>query len=249
MHHVDPVTVFCLAMLTAVATGIGALPFYFVRDIPARWLGIANAIAGGLMIAASIALVVEALSFSMIRLLIGFFTGLVFIWISQRWINQFEHLRLGGLKGLNARKAILLLIVMTLHSFTEGVGVGVAFGDGLSLGWVITIAIAIHNIPEGLAIALVLIPRGIPVGIAALWCILTSIPQPFMAVPAFLFVESFAAFLPTGLGFAAGAMTWMVCFELIPDAIEHASPKDVAMTALLSIAAMLTFQFFLSGSF
>ncbi len=253
MPHIDPPIepqlVFWLAMLTAVATGLGALPFVFVKYLPRRLLGISNAIAAGLMLAASIALVYEAIPFGTALLILGFASGVLFIWISHRWVERFKDLRLGGLRGLNARKAILLLVVMTLHSFTEGIGVGVSFGDGMALGWVITIAIAIHNIPEGLAISLVLIPRGMSTGQAALWCIFSSIPQPFMAVPAFLFVETFTRYLPAGLGFAAGAMTWMVFSELLPEARENTTNVDVLLAALISIAVMLAFQYVLSGIF
>jgi zinc transporter ZupT len=73
----------------------------------------------------------------------------------------------------------------------------------------IAIAIAVHNIPEGLAISLVLVPRGASVRSAAGWSIFSSLPQPLLAVPAYLFVEAFVGTLPAALGFAAGAMvTW-----------------------------------------
>ena len=135
--------------------------------------------------------------------------------------------------------------VMTVHSFTEGVGVGVSFGGGEAFGALITTAIALHNVPEGLAISLVLVPRGVSVLHAAGWSIFTSLPQPLMAVPAFLFVEWFAAVLPAGLGFAAGAMVWMVAAQLLPDAMHTARPIGVALAAAASAAAMIGLQLLL----
>jgi ZIP family zinc transporter len=131
---------------------------------------------------------------------------------------------------------------MTVHSFTEGVGLGVSFGGGQALGLFITLAIAVHNVPEGLAISLVLVPRGVGWSRAAAWSVFSSLPQPLMAVPAFVFVEAFRPLLPYGLGFAAGAMVWMVFSELVPDALEEVSSNLVAVVITLSVAAMIAFQ-------
>ncbi|MGH2931368.1 MAG: ZIP family metal transporter, partial [Gaiellaceae bacterium] len=137
--------------------------------------------------------------------------------------------------------------VMTVHSFTEGVGVGVAFGDGQTLGALITTAIAVHNIPEGLAISLVLVPRGVSVLRAAGWSVFSSLPQPLMAVPAFLLVEWFEPVLPVGLGFAGGAMVWMVFAQLVPDALQTAGARSVVAVAAASAGAMIALQLVLLG--
>ena len=146
------------------------------------------------------------------------------------------------LRGADARAGLLIVTVMTVHSFTEGVGVGVSFGGGEALGVFITAAIAVHNIPEGLAISLVLVPRGVTAWRAAGWSVFTSLPQPLMAVPAFLLVEWFAPLLPAGLGFAGGAMVWMVAVELVPEAREDLSDRFVAAAITASMAVMVAFQ-------
>jgi zinc transporter, ZIP family len=80
------------------------------------------------------------------------------------------------------------------------------------------------------------------VGKAALWSIFSSLPQPIIAVPTFHFVASFEHLLPIGLGFAAGAMIWMVFSEILPESLEEASSNLVAAVATLSVLAMTVFQ-------
>jgi zinc transporter ZupT len=98
----------------------------------------------------------------------------------------------------------------------------------------------------GPANALVLVPRGSSVWRAGWWSVFPSLPQPVMAVPAFMFVAVFEAWLPVGLGFAAGAMLWMVFSELIPEAVQDASPNAVAITATVALVAMQAFQIVLA---
>jgi zinc transporter ZupT len=234
--------VFLYALLTAVATGLGALPFFWSRMMSRRWLGYSQGIAAGLMLAASFQLIQEGLVYSTARSLAGLLLGLAFIWLSQRWLNGRQELSVGDLRGADATRALLILGVMTLHSFAEGIGVGVSFGGGRDFGLFVSLAIAVHNIPEGLAISCVLVPRGMRVAAAAGWSIISSLPQPLIAVPSFLFVEAFGSFLPVGLGLAAGAMIWMVGAEILPEADEQASPRGVATAMTLAIAAMVAFQ-------
>ena len=243
MVPVGVATVFLLALLTAVATGLGALPFAFAKHPTRRWLGASNAVAAGLMLAASFGLIYEGVNYGLFRTLAGALLGLGFIVAARRLLRQNEHPAVfAGMGGLDSRKALLIVGVMTVHSFTEGVGIGVAFGGGEALGLFISLALAVHNIPEGLAISLVLVPRGVGWVRAAWWSIFSSLPQPLMAVPAFLFVEVFRELLPYGLGFAAGAMIWMVFSELVPDALEEASENLIAVVITLSIVAMVAFQ-------
>ena len=243
MEAAGVATVFLLALLTAAATGLGAVPFAFAKHPTRGWLGASNAVAAGLMLAASFGLIYEGVNYGVLRTLAGALLGLGFIVAARRVLRQDEHPAIfAGMGGLDARKALLIVGVMTVHSFTEGVGIGVSFGGGEALGLFISLALAVHNVPEGLAISLVLVPRGVGWVRAAWWSVFSSLPQPLMAVPAFLFVKLFRSLLPYGLGFAAGAMIWMVFSELVPDALEEASSNLVAVVVTVSVVATVAFQ-------
>lgn len=238
----DAGTVFLAALVTALATGLGALPFVFVPRMSRSWLGLSNSIASGFMLGASAALFWEGGGVGVLRLVLGAAAGVGFIEVMRRRIGHSHDAHLGILRGADAVKALLIVGVMTVHSFTEGVAVGVSFGGGEALGVFITAAIAVHNIPEGLAISLVLVPRGISALRAAGWSVFSSLPQPLMAVPAFLLVEWFEPVLAVGLGFAGGAMVWMVAVELVPEARAELSRVAVTTAVGVSAAAMVLLQ-------
>lgn len=235
--------------ITAVATGFGALPFLFINELDSRWLGAGNAIAAGLMLGASIGLIAEGVTLDnvgqpVLRVIIGMLLGVVMVYGAYKMLqDRGDDFSIGQVQGANAVQMLMIVGVMTAHSFAEGIGVGVSFGNGSAFGAFISIAIAIHNIPEGLAISLILIPRGTSVLRAALWSMFSSLPQPLMAVPAFLFVQAFQPLLPIGLGLAAGAMLWMVFRELLPEAQENLPARWTYPIMVVAVLGMLLFQF------
>jgi zinc transporter ZupT len=238
------VVVFVAALITALATGVGALPFAFIRTISGSTVALANAIAAGLMLGASFGLVSEGGMYNGWATFVGAILGVLFILVTQRLLGEHEFDFVGA-TGVSAKRMLLIVTVMTVHSFAEGAAVGVSFGGGESLATAITIAIAVHNIPEGLAISAVMRPRGASLPACIGWSIFSSLPQPITAVPAFLFVDHFASVLPYGLGFAAGAMVFMVLVELLPEAYEQALGRSVGLVAGMTLVAMLLFQRFL----
>jgi ZIP family zinc transporter len=240
----DAAAVFGYAMLTALATGVGAIPFAFVRVVSSRAVAYANAISSGLMLGASFGLLTEGGRSGSWQTVAGAMLGVLFVLGADRAL-QGREIAFGSVQGVGARRMLMIITVMTVHSFSEGVAVGVAFGGAAALALVITVAIAVHNIPEGLAISAVLRPRGVSVWRCAGWSVFSSLPQPLMAVPAFLFVERFTAALPFGLGFAAGAMVFMVLIELLPEAYEQAHKARVASLVSLMLVAMVLFQRYL----
>lgn len=237
--------VFLFAGITAVCTGLGAIPFAFLREISSRTLSRSNALAAGLMLGACFGLLVEGSRAGWWQTLVGANLGVVFVLLTARALEGKEP-EADDLAAADLRQMVLIMIVMTVHSAAEGVAVGASFAGSLELAATITIAIAVHNIPEGVAITAVVRPKGVSLPKAAGLSILSSVPQPLLAVPAFLFVDAFRPALPFALGFAAGAMVLMVMEELLPEAYEAGRTVEVAGIVTLSLVAMILFQGFLS---
>ncbi len=240
----DVFIVFVYALITDLATGIGALPFFFVRQLSRKLIGISEALAGGLMIGASYNLIFEGLEMNPWGVVIGILAGIVFINVSERYLDSPESL-IGNVKGASARKALIFLIIMTLHSFAEGIGLGVAFGGEENLGIITSIAIAVHNIPEGLAISLYLIAKGASAWACLFWSIFSSLPQPIMAIPSYIAVEIFKPILPYGFGFAAGAMIYLVFSEIVPSSLRSVEGGTLSMSIMSGVVFMIVFSILL----
>ncbi|KAL6560482.1 hypothetical protein OROGR_004041 [Orobanche gracilis] len=233
-------TVAFLTLAMAAATGLGAVPFFFLELDP-QWAGICNGMAAGVMLSASFDLIQEGQGHgSGSCVVLGILAGGLFIWLCKKVLEQYGEMSMLDIKGADAAKVILIVGIMTLHSFGEGCGVGVSFAGskGLSQGILVTLAIAVHNIPEGLAVSMVLASRGVSPQKAMLWSVITSLPQPIVAVPSFICADAFNKFLPFATGFAAGCMIWMVMAEVLPDGFKESSPSHVASAATLSVAFM-----------
>ena len=163
--------------------------------------------------------------------------------IAKRFVQKREqHLNFDGATGKTAGQLILFLAIMTVHSGTEGIAMGFAFGPSWKLGLLVAAVMAIQNIPEGLAVASVMVPKGVSPRKAMLRAIFSSLPQPLVAVPAFIFVTMFQPLLPWGLGFAGGAMLWMSFSELLPEAINDTPSEIIATIATISIAFMVLLE-------
>ncbi len=253
------VLVFVAGLVTDLATGLGALPFFYADDIGDRWNVGLWGVASGIMVSASLfGLFDEGLAHSTglpLLLVGGILAGVVLVEVSDRVLDavdvggSHDHAAVGtdgreevpDEHALNVRafaegdlkKLVLVLGILTVHSFPEGVAIGVSFADlGLAGGIPIlgvsvpvlavfmTVAISIHNVPEGTAIAIPMRAMGLSnrrmVGAA----VFSSLPQPIGAVIAFAFVRWARVFLPFGFGFAAGAMVYLVLTEFVPEALE-----------------------------
>lgn len=244
-------------LLASFACGLGVLPLLFRGLDVQKRIGLGYGFAGGLMFAASVYnLLLPAFTLGteqsmrlwpVTQTLGGLLIGCLFLWFVKRWLTP-ERLKSGWLRNFGGRASTLVFLSMTFHSIPEGVAVGVGFGSEghheslTGLGLFIAIAIAIHNMPEGLAVALPMRAEGASITKCFWFAVLTSLPQPIAAVPATLMVWFFEPLMLPFLGFAAGAMMFLVVVELIPDALETRSPEQTAWAFMLGFGLMTLVQ-------
>ncbi len=239
------VLVFVAGFITALATGLGAIPFFFFDNISDRWNVILWGLASGIMVSASVfglimegAAVVEGTWVDMAMAIgPGLVAGVVLVVVGHELLEGTE-LNPRQYEEADFKKLVLILGILTVHSFPEGVAVGVSFAElglenvptdstiavaGLTLPILavfMTVAISIHNVPEGVAISIPLRSMGVSEWRMAWWAIFSSLPQPIGAAIAYYFVTLAKEFLPFGFGFAAGAMIYLVIREFIPEALD-----------------------------
>ena len=241
-------------IIASFACGLGALPLAIKQIDLQKHTGIAYAAAGGLMFAASVYnLILPGLTLSSshiqladaLPVILGILLGAGFLSLTDNYLSP-ERLEQDSWKRFGNKAQLLIFIAMSVHSMPEGVAVGVGYSSDTvysnDLGNYIALAIAIHNIPEGLAVAVPMRAAG-----ASIWkcfwaAFLTSLPQPIAAVPAAYVSWLFQPLMPVLMGFAAGAMIFLVILEIIPEALHETSPHKAAWAFSIGFCAMVLVQ-------
>ena len=251
----DLMLVFIAGLITALATGLGAIPFFFFTDISDRWVAALWGLAGGIMLSAStFGLIREGIAYgTYIEVGAGLLLGAILVELAERVIHEYEF-KPREIADADFSKLVLILGVLTVHSFPEGVAIGVSFAElgavqGIHLlGFVIpvlavfmTVAISIQNIPEGLAVSIPLHSFNYSKKDMVYASVFSSLPQPIGAVLAFYFVILAKQFLPIGFGFAAGAMIYLVFDDMLPEGLERA--EDSPTNGWLEVIAGLVIGF------
>jgi zinc transporter ZupT len=233
-------------VISCLATGLGAIPVHFVRNNSKLLRAFSSTFAGGMMISAAVfSLAEEGISLKTKfplaphEVVLGLLLGAAFFWWTSRLVEH-HHLENHHLARGISKKGILLFIAMFIHSIPEGIAIGVGFATGnFHFGLVMAIAIGVHNIPEGIAVSLPLKKDGASTLKCAWASILTSIPQPILAAPSALLGWFFEPVLCIGLGFAGGAMIYLVMAEMLPEAIEEGGKTMAAWGVMLGLCTML----------
>ncbi|HEX8645556.1 MAG TPA: ZIP family metal transporter [Thermoleophilaceae bacterium] len=229
------------ASATALATGLGALPVAWLgrraHDLrPSMW-GLTIGLMG---VASVVGLLHPALDEgSVAEVAGGTAAGVGFMLATKRLLRRHDA-GVGDLRGAGVRRAILVFVVLLVHSLPEGFAIGTAYASetaGLSL--FVIVAIGLQNIPEGTSVAIPMDAAGFSARRQFWAAVLTSVPQPIGAVVAYLLVELVEPLLPISFGFAAGAMLAIVAVELVPQAFARGHRAQAAAGTAAGAALMV----------
>jgi ZIP family zinc transporter len=235
----DLLILFLAASGTALATGLGAIPVWFLGDRAAALTPFLLGIAAGVMGVASVfGLLVPAVEEGSVwEVLAGLFLGAVLLGVARRRLRP--EAAFMGRRGPGARTSALVFAVLFVHSLPEGLAVGTAYAsERPGLGLFVIVAIAIQNIPEGTSVAIPMETAGFGRARQFWAAVGTSAPQPVGAVIAYLAVEEVSALLPFSFAFAAGAMLSLIAIEMLPQAYA-ARPRAGPTLGLLAGAGVM----------
>jgi zinc transporter, ZIP family len=226
---------------TALATGLGAIPVFFLGERAAVLRPALLGLAAGAMTVASISgLLLPGLDQgSALTVIGGVLVGMLFLLIARQRLGRRSDLGGKQWAGEGGRASLLVFVVLFAHSLPEGFAIGTAYAsDTAGLSLFVILAIAVQNIPEGTSIAIPMAAAGFSRARQFWAAVATSAPQPVGAVVAYLLVRHVEGLLPFSFGFAAGAMLALVVVELLPNALRG-NRRAAFAGAVTGAAAML----------
>jgi ZIP family zinc transporter len=238
---VDLVLLTAAASATALATGLGAIPVFYLGS-RAELLRpvLLGAAIGAMSVASVLGLLKPALDEGGTpEIVIGFAAGVSLLVVARR-ILAGRDVHVGELRGAGVRTSALVFGVLLVHSLPEGLAIGTAYAsDRAGLSLFVILAIGLQNIPEGTSVAIPMAAAGFSRAEQFWAAVLTSAPQPVGAVLAFYVVEHVRGLLPASFAFAAGAMLALVAFELVPQAFGQSRWLRASAGSLAGAAVMV----------
>merc|ERR1719487_27404 len=194
-----------------------------------------------MMSGCSLVILQEALEQSTyVRVAAGFLLGLAVMRGLE--LLPLEGLEIGDLQGDKARRIWLLFLSLVVHSAGEGLCLGAsgAADERPEVGKLVLAALALHNVPEGLAVTMAFMSRGLKWRTSMLLALLSTAFQPLVSVATFAGIHETSA-VPLGLAASSACMASIVCTDLVPDALSSKAMPLGHGLAVLGAAAALVF--------
>ena len=249
-----------MVLLTALGVGgatvFGSLLGFAFKKISHKFSDIVLAFAAGVMLAAAVlGLIVPSLEYgdkwALPVTVIGIFCGALCLNLLDRIVPHLH--RLSGVdqeahpnQSAQLNKVLLFVMAIAIHNLPEGIAAGVGFGTG-NTGEAMTIAlgIALQNIPEGMVIIAPMLAAGMKPGRTFIVALFTGIVEVLGALLGYFAVSLSAAILPFALAFAGGTMLYVISDEMIPETHAHGVERGATYSLLAGFCLMLAMSFYL----
>ena len=245
-------------MITALGVGgatiIGAVLGFMFKKQSHKFSDIVLSFAAGVMLAAAIiGLILPSLEgggkFGIIVTGAGVFAGALCLNLLDRLVphlHKFVGSDIEAHDNANLSKVLLFVLAIAIHNLPEGIAAGVGFGAGdTTQALVIAGGIALQNIPEGMVIIAPMLAAGVSPKKTLLCAFATGLVEVVGTFIGFFAASASAAILPFALAFAGGTMLYVISDEMIPETHAHGHERGATYALLVGFCVMLVTDFFL----
>lgn len=249
-----------MVLLTALGVGgatvIGAIIGFLFKKISHRFSDIVLAFAAGVMLAAAVlGLIIPSIEhgsqfgtpIALLMTVAGVFTGAVCLNLIDKLVPHLHKMMGTEIEdhknNEKAGKVLLFVLAIAIHNLPEGIAAGVGFGSG-NVGEAMLIAggIALQNIPEGMVIIAPMLSAGVKPGRTFLIALGTGLVEVVGTLLGYFAVSVSSAILPFALAFAGGTMLYVISDEMIPETHAHGSERGATYSLLIGFCLMLVFD-------
>lgn len=246
-----------LAIITALGVGgstiIGVLIGFLFHKVPHKFNDAILGFAAGIMLAAAIlGLIVPSLEEGNIWItVIGIIAGAVFLNFADKVTPHLHHItgvdqETHAESQNNINKIMLFVMAIAIHNLPEGIAAGVGFGsENIANAITVALGIALQNIPEGMVIVSPLIMAGIKKRRVLLIASFTGLIEVVGTLIGYFAASIATAILPFALAFAGGTMIYVVSDEMIPETHSHGYERMATYSLLFGFVTMLLMDFYI----
>jgi len=239
LASLDPIlTVLLWSSVAAFAAALGVVPQALRGRLALRVLGWSNALAAGLMLGVAYSLMAAGLVDGAVEGAVGALVGVAFVRVVHA-VTGTAELDLNKLDELDPAYGYQVVLVNTFHGAYEGVAIGVAMLVSLPFGVSMALALAVHNVPEAMVLTSILAGRGVRLVHAAPLAVATNLNQVLLSVVTVAVVGALPVLLPWALGFAVGALFYLVLVELLPESYHQAGNTSIALVTLVAMGIVV----------
>jgi len=241
-----------LVLLTALGVGgatvIGALIGFIFKEMSHRFSDIVLSFAAGVMLAAAVlGLIIPSLEyggkFGIIITVAGIFAGAFCLNLIDKLVPHLHKMIGSDIEShsnTNLNKVLLFVTAIAIHNLPEGIAAGVGFGSGdASRALMIAGGIALQNIPEGMVIIAPMLAAGVSPRKTFICAMITGLVEVIGTLIGFFAVSIASAILPFALAFAGGTMLYVISDEMIPETHAHGSERGATYALLVGFCIML----------